>query len=100
MLNITTEQNGSEVTILLDGRLDKNSSVELREEIYKYVGSSEKIILDLEKLIYISSAGLRVFLETAQDMEANGGELNVRKLTSEVWDIFEMTGFLHALTVI
>ncbi|HAK58072.1 MAG TPA: anti-sigma factor antagonist [Lachnospiraceae bacterium] len=100
MLNIVSEQNGNEVTIFIEGRLDTNSSPELSKEIGKYINSVDRIILDIEKLVYISSAGLRVLLAADQDMEAKDKEFNVKNVTGEIMGIFEMTGFSNALTII
>ncbi len=100
MLNIVSEQNGNEVTISIEGRLDTNSSPELSKEIGKYINSVDRIILDIEKLVYISSAGLRVLLAADQDMEAKDKEFNVKNVTGEIMGIFEMTGFSNALTII
>ncbi|MEE3467192.1 MAG: STAS domain-containing protein [Eubacterium sp.] len=100
MLNLSAEENEKEVVILVEGKLDTNSSPQLTEEISKYLGSAEKVILDLEKLDYVSSAGLRVFVMADQQMEANGGVLNVKNVTRDIMDIFEMTGFDNMLTIV
>ena len=54
----------------------------------------------LEKVDYVSSAGLRVFVMADQQIIANGGELNVRNVANPIAEIFEMTGFNNMLTII
>ena len=100
MLNISAEENGKEVVISIDGKMDTNSSPQVTEEIAKYTGAADKIILDLEKLNYVSSAGLRVFVMADQQMIEKGGELCVRNVSRDIMDIFEMTGFDGMLTII
>lgn len=100
MLNLTTEENGKEVTIYIEGKMDTNSSPQVTEEISKHIGSADKIILDLDKLNYVSSAGLRVFVMADQEMMTSGGELCVRNVTRDIMDVFEMTGFDNMLNLI
>ena len=100
MLDIKTEVNGSEVIIYVDGRLDTLTSPQLTEEIDKIMPSVDKIILDIEKVEYVSSAGLRVLLAADNNMRGKGGELNMRNVPGPVMDVFEMTGFSSALNII
>ena len=100
MLNIRTEEDGNEVTIYVEGKMDTNSSPQLTEEVSRHIGSAEKLILDIEKLEYVSSAGLRVFVMADQQILEKGGELNVRNVPSSIMDIFEMTGFDGMLTIV
>ena len=58
-----------------------------------------KILVDFQKMEFISSAGLRVLLATAQELQKAGGELRVCNLNEEVMDIFEMSGFDEILNV-
>ncbi len=100
MLEIRSEENGNEVVIYIEGRMDTNSSPKVMEEVEKYVNTAQKIILDIEKVDYVSSAGLRVFVMADQQIIANGGELNVRNVANPIAEIFEMTGFNNMLTII
>ena len=99
MLNLKTEENGNEVIVFVEGKMDTNSSPQMSEELAKYTASAEKLILDLEKLSYVSSAGLRVFILADQQMSENGGALIVRNTPKSIMDIFEMTGFNNLLTI-
>ena len=100
MLNLRVEENGSDVVVFIEGRMDTNSSPQVKDEVSKYIESADKIILDLEKLDYISSAGLRVFVLVDQQILAKGGELFVRNVPPQIAEIFEMTGFNVMLKII
>ena len=100
MLEITTEVNGTEVLIHVGGRMDTASSPQLSKEIEKIIDTADKLILDIEKVEYVSSSGLRVFLATDQKMRTKGGELNVTNVPKPVMGVFEMTGFSNALTIV
>lgn len=91
-LKITTSKDGAEYTFMLEGRLDTNTSPELKSKVDEVVDDAKKLVFDLEKLDYISSAGLRVLLGSAQAME-DKGEMVVRNITQPVRDIFDLTGF-------
>ena len=100
MLNVNVEKNGTEVIVYIEGSTDTNSSPNVTEELSKNVDGTDKMIIDLEKLDYISSAGLRCFVMADQQMQTKGGELNVRNIPKTIMDIFEMTGFDNMLTII
>ena len=100
MLNVNVEENGSEVVFYVEGKLDTMTSPQLEAEIEKRIDSANKIIIDVKKLQYVSSAGLRVFLAADQAMEEKGGEMNMRNVPESVMDIFDMTGFTNTLRII
>ena len=57
------------------------------------------IIMDLEKVDYISSGGLRVLLAVEQEMEETDGSMKVIHVNPHIMEIFEITGFLDLLTI-
>ena len=86
------KKDGAEYTFLLEGRLDTIMSPDLESEINKATPDAAKLILDLAKLDYISSAGLRVLLGAAQAMDGKG-DMVVRNLNQSVREVFDLTGF-------
>ena len=98
MLNFTKEQKEDALLITLEGRLDTTTSPELEKELKENLDGVENLILDFEKLEYISSAGLRVLL-SAQKVMSRQGEMKLIHVREEVKEIFEVTGFLDFLTV-
>ena len=62
MLEIIRTQEGSCLKFALEGRLDTKSAPEFEAEIKKGLDDVETLIIDMEKLDYVSSAGLRVIL--------------------------------------
>ena len=96
-MTISKDRNGSELTIALEGRLDTTTAPELAEEI-KSLDGVEKLKFDIEKLEYISSAGLRVLL-SAQKVMNKQGSMVVKNAGESIKEIFEVTGFDGILTV-
>ena len=97
-MNITMNKNGTELAVAIEGRLDTLTSPELEEQLEPALEGIEKLVLDFAGLKYISSAGLRVLLTAMQIMEEQG-EMIVRNVSSEVMDVFEVTGFVDDLTI-
>ena len=95
-IQITVE--GTELKYTLDGRLDTMTSPELEEDLTASIEGVETLIFDLEKLEYISSAGLRVLLWAQKTMNAQG-EMKVLNVQSDIMDVFTITGFADVLTI-
>ena len=98
MLNITkTIENGT-ASIAVEGRLDTVTAPRLEEAIKESLDGVTTMLLDFEKLEYISSAGLRVLL-SAQKAMSRQGEMKILNICETIQDIFEVTGFSEILTV-
>ncbi len=98
MLNIQKDKNGTQLTIGLEGRLDTITSPVLESELNGSLDGIESLIFDMEKLQYISSAGLRVLL-TAQKIMSKQGSMVVRNTSEDVKEIFDVTGFSDIMTI-
>ena len=63
-MNIEQNRNGNSLTLTLEGRLDTMTAPQLEAALKEALPGVEALTFDLEKLDYISSAGLRVLLNT------------------------------------
>ena len=97
-MKIIKEQNGSELNIALEGRLDTTTSPELEKELKDGLDGIDELTLDFEKLDYISSAGLRVLLAAHKTMMKRGG-MKVIHVGDTLMEIFDVTGFTDILTI-
>jgi anti-anti-sigma factor len=93
----TTLENNT-LTIYLEGRIDTNNASTVESDIFAAVHANPgaEIIVDAEKLEYISSAGLRVLMKLRKQVKKALSVLNVSR---DVYDIFETTGFTELLDV-
>ena len=98
MLDIRKEMNGGELFIALEGKLDTVTAPELEKELKESIASADRLVWDLKKLEYISSAGLRVLLSDQKIMNRKG-DMIVKDPSEEVMEIFEVTGFSDILTI-
>ena len=97
-MKITKTQNGTELAVALEGRLDTTTAPELEKELKASLDGVTALTLDFAGLEYISSAGLRVLLG-AQKTMARKGEMKVTHVNETILEIFEVTGFSDILTI-
>ena len=97
-MTITKNQDGAALVIALEGRLDTTTAPELEKELKDALPGVTGLTLDLEKLEYISSAGLRVLLAAQKTMSAQG-TMKLIHVNEIIMEIFEITGFSDILTI-
>ena len=97
-MNIVKTQNMPSLTIALEGRLDTTTAPQLEAELKSCLSGVEELVMDMEKLEYISSAGLRVLL-SAQKQMAKQGSMKVIHVSESIMEILEVTGFSDILTI-
>ena len=85
------------LTIFLEGELNSVTSEKVDSEIDSVIKNNkfDKLVLDFEKVGYISSAGLRVVLKLKQLYN----DLSIANVSLEVYDIFQMTGFTSMMNI-
>ena len=97
-MNMIKNQNGSDLTIALEGRLDTMTAPELEAELSQSMEGADTLTLDFSGLEYISSAGLRVILSAHKAMSKKGG-LKIANVNEIVSEVFEVTGFTDILDI-
>jgi anti-sigma B factor antagonist len=98
-MTITKTLENETATVLLDGRLDTTTSPKLQEELMPVFDEANVVVLDCAKLAYISSAGLRILLMAQKMANAKKVVLKLRSVSSDVMEVFEMTGFSTMLAI-
>ncbi len=97
-MKITETRNENSMTLALEGRLDTVTAPQLEEVLKKNLPSVNELILDLEKLDYLSSAGLRMLLYAQMNIQDHG-KLVIRHANNLVMGVFKVTGFVDILTI-
>lgn len=97
-MTINKTQNGTELEIALEGRLDTTTSPELEAELKASLDGVTALSFDFAKLDYISSAGLRVLLSSQKVMNKQG-TMKLTNVSEVIMEIFEVTGFTDILTI-
>lgn len=85
------------LVIKVEGRVDSTNAIVLETEIFRLCEQMpcEKVVLDVENLDYISSAGLRVVLKLKK-AKKNAEVINA---SNDIYEIFEMTGFTDMMKI-
>ena len=92
--------NEQEIRVCLIGELDSTATTEQSNELDKVLALSDKRLeIDCSELEYISSAGLRFFMQLKRSSEAHGGVIRVTHLNEDVADIFHISGFQNIFDI-
>lgn len=96
-MTVEKTANGSEITMVVSGRLDTTTSPQLEEQVRNLEGVTS-LIFDFSNLEYLSSAGLRVILGCQKIMNRQG-EMVVKNVNDTIREIFDITGFSDILNI-
>ncbi len=93
-----TTLKDNKLTLYPEGRIDTNNANQIEQEALAAVeeNAGADLVIDAEKLEYISSAGLRVLMKLRKQ---TGEKVPVINVSPEVYEIFETTGFTDLLDV-
>jgi len=100
-IQIRVDMVGSELDIAVihvEGLIDTDTSRQLSKELENVIANKHyKVVINLEKVDYISSAGWGIFIGELRELRRNGGDLKLASLTPEVEEIFKLLEFYHVL---
>lgn len=89
-INIINE--GNTITAVFDGRLDTVAAQQVADTLDPLMQQADSnIILDCEKMPFISSSGLRIFLKIRKEVAAKGGKMCLKNVCPDVMQVFQMT---------
>ena len=93
-MNITTTRHDDVVVVELNGELDGTTAPETQARILPLADDDAKIVLDMSKVGYMSSAGLRMMLVLYRTIVGQGGTVILVGLADNLHDTMALTGFL------
>ena len=95
MFEFKVTQNSPEILAMeMNGELNTVAAQDLQEEIESLQKDMVKpILIDVTRLNYISSTGLRIFMIIKKTANANGQTVTLKGLNDIVEKVFKMTGF-------
>ena len=96
-MNITYRLDNNIIYIAIEGRIDASNAAIAEEKIFniKNDNNDKYLVIDADKLEYISSAGLRVVLRLRKEEP----KLAIINVAADVYEIFDMTGFTDMVTI-
>ncbi|MEI6807549.1 MAG: STAS domain-containing protein [bacterium] len=93
-MEIRIKQEANATVVSVTGILDAVTSPEFSGKLNELIsGGVIALVVDLDGLDYISSAGLRVLLITAKQIKAKAGQLRCANVKGPVKEIFDISGF-------
>jgi stage II sporulation protein AA (anti-sigma F factor antagonist) len=100
-MEIAEERVGEALSVALIGRLDALTSKAVEQQILKRIDEGQRrLVIDLERLDYISSVGLRVLLLTAKRLKSGNGTVVVCSLQPSIRQVFDIAGFTALFQIV
>lgn len=97
-MTINVNKDGEKLVLSPEGRIDTVTAPEFSKVIEDNIDGVKELVIDFEKLEYISSAGLRVLLTTQKNMSKIGA-MKLIHVSDVIMDVFNITGFVDILTI-
>jgi anti-anti-sigma factor len=98
--SISREVQDGITVIRVQGFLDAHTFEQLEEEIRRIFDEGcFKLVVDLAKVDYISSAGAGVFIGARSESQENGGDVVLLKPTEGVKEVFELLGLTQIFKI-
>ena len=99
-MDVTTERQDGVLSARVSGRIDGSNVAEFEAAVRAAIEDGDRaVIMDLEKLSYISSAGLRAVLLTAKSLWKRNAKFVLCSLSAQIREVFEISGFDKIITL-
>ena len=86
-------KRGNDAELKMNGYIDATNATEVEEVLMDVAGKFDNLLLDMEKLEYVSSAGLRAFKRVYMELRRKGGTLSAKNVDKAIMEVLEVTGF-------
>ena len=91
-MKLTTDKNGTALTVRLSGELNTLTAPELSALLNRELDGVQNLTLDFAECDYVSSAGLRVLLAAFKQMKALKGSMGLSNVGENFMDVLQNTG--------
>ncbi len=99
-LDLSTETSGDATVVIPVGRIDGSTASPFQEALLKLIDEGAgSLVVDFEKIEYISSAGLRVLLLAAKQLQAGGRKIVLCSMRDHISEVFKISGFNEILAI-
>jgi anti-anti-sigma factor len=100
-MEITARHRGDILVLDMTGRLDTSTSGSAHDAIVDFANAKPKrVVLNLDKLTYVSSAGLRVILTLAKLLQSSNGEMKICRANGGVKEVLQTSGFNSLIKIV
>lgn len=98
-MNVIATDCETYMRLLVEGRVDTNTSPQLQQAILNAFQKQKNVVVDFLNVPYISSAGLRALLIGQKTAASKGGSMKLTNVSDVVMNILEMSGFSKILVI-
>ena len=92
-MEVNLIKHGADAELKLNGYIDALNAADMEKILVDVAGKYDNVTLDMAKLEFVSSAGLRAFKHAYMDLHRKGGLLMAKNVSKSVLEVFELTGF-------
>lgn len=92
-LKVDLIKHGHDAELKLNGFIDATNANDLDKILSDVAAKYDNLTLDMAKLEYVSSAGLRAFKRAYMELHRKSGLLSAKNVSKSVMEVFELTGF-------
>jgi anti-sigma B factor antagonist len=94
-MSMQSLKRGSTTVVFLEGSIDGKTAPIVRDELRPILENANDVVLDMSKVDYLSSAGLRLMLLVYREFAAKNKKLVLAGLSQEIKEVMSYTGFLN-----
>ncbi len=99
-MKLTVGDSGEVKIVRIEGELNTQTSPDAEAQLTQLIDAgARKVVVNFERLAYISSSGLSILLAAARQLQVSGGELRVCSLSDLVQEVFDISGFDSIVSV-
>ncbi len=98
-MNIEVKAEGNIAIAIISGEIDSKTAPQAQGELLPVTGQYNKLVMDMSKVTFLSSAGLRTLLLLYRQTTAKNGKIVLVGLSEEIKDTMSMTGFLKFFVI-
>ena len=99
-MDISEDRKADAVILALSGKLDATTAKTFEDRILGVINSgTQRLVVDLSQLDYVSSSGLRVFILAAKRLQTVDGKIVLCSLKDHVRQVFDLAGFSSMLSI-
>lgn len=95
--SVTSELKRNAMVIMVAGRVDSVTAALLDAKLSQVVQDHNKLVLDLQNVSYLSSAGVRSILRVSQNAQKSGGDIRLARVPKLVAEALYMVGIMEKL---
>ena len=99
-MDISEDRKADAVILVLSGKLDATTAKTFEDRILGVINSgTQRLVVDLSQLDYVSSSGLRVFILAAKRLQTVDGKIVLCSMKDHVRQVFDLAGFSSILSI-